>query len=213
MVDQSIIQAQYERMTDAELVYFARNEAGNLTLESFNLLKAEFTKREIDFAVLELGDSDNPLAENDRQTAFERATAQAFTKPLWQYALDAKEQGISNADIAAGLMRKGMAEQSANVLVQSLKAKAKQLIDDYDSFIIVSWICFFTGIILFILISNRTLSVTFGIYGLLMLIVSAVGGLKSYFNKKKYRAVLENIEAEEKAEIAPPDEDEAITIG
>jgi hypothetical protein len=210
MVDQGIIQAQYQKMTDAELVYFARNNAANLTVESFLLLKTEFEKRDIDFAVLELTETDNPIANFDKQTRFKEATEKAFTKTLWQYALDAKEQGISNAEISTALVRKGMSQTSAEVLVSNLKTKAKTLMDDYDTFIIISWICFFTGVILFILISNRTISVTFGIYGLLMLIISVIGGLKSSFNKKKYQTVLHNIEVEEKDEIEPLDADETI---
>lgn len=191
-----IVAEQYARMGDEELIRFAQDESIHLTVESFHLLNLEFEKRNLDKNVLESLEIDKALTDLNKQTSFEEITAREFTKSLWLYSFDQKEKGISNHDIFNGLIKKGVDEQYAFMLVECIESKSKEILDSIDTDIIIGWIILCAGILLIILTANEALTGIFAIYGFL----GAAGGIvklyKSYSSKNKYQTILNNIESE-----------------
>lgn len=197
MVDAEIIKDLYSKMTDEELVHFARNESTQLTAVSIQLLKAELELRKLNLVILDIENPTHSLNNLEIEANTQLSILDDFAEEWWNYALDEKEKGRPDSEIQYFLLQKGMAPEATFRLMQNLSAKAKERINNYETNIVMYWVSFFTAVILFILLSNHTLSATAGIYGLLLLIVSAIGGLKCYYAKKKYRTVLANIEAGE----------------
>lgn len=196
MIELNIVKEQYARMTDRELQLFAVNEADKLTLQSFHLLKAEFEKRNLDLSVIESAEIDKSLANLDRQTVFEKKATLEFTNSIWTFALDQKEAGKTNFEIYHLLLNKGVDQQYAFMLTQSLDTKSKELKENYTNEMIAGWIILCVGLLAVYLAFNGTLSGMFGLYGFL---ITAGGGFKIYksaLKKEKYQKITQNIEAE-----------------
>jgi hypothetical protein len=52
MISLNVIKEQYARMTNDELMHFAKNESQRLTIDSFGLLLEEFQTRNLDISIL-----------------------------------------------------------------------------------------------------------------------------------------------------------------
>jgi hypothetical protein len=129
MVDINVVRQSFLSMTDEELLVFGKYEGPKLTAEAFHLLKEEFEKRNLDTTVLESSEIDKQLEDLQKQTTFEKATAYEFTATLWKYALDEKENGKTDYEIYNALLKKGVSEDYAYMLLQSLESKAKELVE------------------------------------------------------------------------------------
>ena len=53
MINIEVVKSNYRRMSDEQLVRFAKLESENLTLESFHALKDELLSRNIDLQIIE----------------------------------------------------------------------------------------------------------------------------------------------------------------
>jgi hypothetical protein len=180
-------------MTDAELVQFAKDDHTQLTKESLEILQKQFEERQIDWNVLETSAHFDGLFK-DQNTI----TDYDLPSRIQSQILDAKEQGFTDDDIVQMLMNKGIPTSAAVSAVQQIENNAKLLYNDSVSYVTVAWVCFFTAIILIIFISTKSLSVTSGIYALMFLFVCAITGLKGYYKRKKYLAILKNIQLQER---------------
>jgi hypothetical protein len=196
MIAINIIKEQYSRMTDNELVIFAINESQKLTLESFHLLKSEFEKRNLDLGIIEAAEIDKALSKLNEQTASEQITAFEFTKAIWQSALDQKEQGKSDEYIYNYLLKKGLNENSAFMIVKSLESKSKELVEDYDTELITGGLLIIAGIAAFLLVSNEVFSKIFLLYGALLILGGVIRLTVSSNKKNKYKKILEIIASE-----------------
>jgi len=188
-------------MPDEELVRFAVNESQKLTIESFHLLKSEFEARNLDLSIIETVQTEKDLAEATKLSEFEKATALEFAETIWQFAFDEKEKGKSNYEIYEALLLKNINDNYAYMLISSMEPKAKELVDSFDTDIIVGWIFTIAGAILLLYTLNvDTLHAAFLIWGILMLL----GGIKrlvgSYSKKRKFQTIVSNIETEKEVE-------------
>ena len=197
MITLEIVKEQYSRMSDEELIRFAKNESQHLTPESFRVLLSEFEDRNLDIGILEEAETKRELSKLNKQSSFEKKTAQEFEQSLLKYALTEKEKGTLNIDIFNGLIQKGVKEEYAFMFVQSLSWKVKSIIDNYDTYLIMSIVFLVGGVIMFALFSNETFGPMFAVYGFALMVLGIFGIIKSYSNKQKYQEILKVIESEE----------------
>lgn len=198
MIELNIVQEQYARMGDEELIEFAKNESLHLTIESFHILNLEFEKRNIDKRVLEEAEIDKELSNLNNQTTFEKITAYEFTKSLWEYSLNEKQKGAANHDIYEELLKKGVNEQYAFMLIESLESKSKEMLDNFETELITGWLVLAAGIILIFFAFAETTDGLYAVYGSLLALTGFVRLYKSYLKKKKYQDIFNNIQAEKK---------------
>jgi len=196
MVELKIVKEQYERMPDDELIRFAKNESQSLTLEAFHLLKSEFETRKLDIGVLESVQVDRELAEATKLSNFEKQTASEFTETIWKFAFDEKEKGKSNKEIYNLLLKKNIAENYAYMLIESIEPRSRELVDSFDTEIIVGWVVLIIGALLLLLTLNSTSQIMFLLWGSAL----AIGGIarlsRSYIKKRKFQTIVKNIESE-----------------
>jgi hypothetical protein len=200
MIELNIVQEQYARMGDEELIEFAKNESLHLTIESFHLLNLEFEKRNIDKSVLEQAEIDKELSNLNNQTTFEKITAYEFTKSLWDFSLNEKQKGVLNRDIYDALLKKGVSDQYAFMLLESLESKSKEMLDNFETEVILGWLILTAGIILIFFAFGETVDGLYAVYGSLLAVVGGLRLYKSYFKKKKYQDILNNILTEKNFE-------------
>ncbi|HEY5367723.1 MAG TPA: hypothetical protein VIJ75_01925 [Hanamia sp.] len=200
MIELNIVQEQYARMGDQELIEFAKNESLHLTIESFHLLNLQFERRNIDKSILEQAELDKELSNLNNQTTFEKITAYEFTKSLWDYSLNEKQRAVSNRDIYDGLVKKGVNEQYAFMLLESLESKSKEMLDNFETEIILGWLILAAGIILIFFSFGDELNGLYAVYGTLLSLAGFLRLYKSYSKKKKYQHILNNILAEKNFE-------------
>ena len=184
-------------MPDEQLVRFAIDESQHLTLESFHLLKTEFELRNLDLGIIEKIKDDKELAEAIKISEFEKATAMEFTETIWKFAFDEKEKGKSNTDIFNSLLKKNISSDYAYMLIESIEPKARELVDSFDTEIIVGWI--FTiigGLLVLFTINSETIPKIFLLWGGLSIAGGCLRLSNSYTKKRKFQAIVKNIEAE-----------------
>ena len=196
MIELKIVKEQYQRMPDHELIRFAKNESKHLTMESFHLLKSEFESRNLDIGVLEEVETDRLLSEMDNKSTFEKATTIEYTEMIWKFALDQKEKGKTNEEIFNSLIIKGVSEPYAFMLLESLESKSKELVENFDTEIIVGWILIIAGFVTLYLVAIDTFKSIMALYGLIGIIGGIVRLSTSYTKKRKYQTVADNIKEE-----------------
>ena len=172
------------------------NESKNLTIESFHLLKSEFEIRNLDIGILESAQVDRELEEATKLSNFEKQTVEAFTETIWKFAFDEKEKGKSNEEIFNSLKKKRINEDYANMLIESIEPRARELVDSFDTEIIVGWVILIAGSILIFLTLNSTLLPSFVIGGIALVIGGIVQLSTSYRKKNKFQTIVKNMEDE-----------------
>ena len=188
-------------MPDDELIRFTKNESQQLTLESFHLLKSELESRNLDLSFIEAAEVDKQLAEAVKISEFEKATANEFLETIWQFAFDAKERGNSDKVIFESLSKKNINPEYAYMLIASIEPKARELVDSFDTEIIVGWIFAILGAVLVIYtLGADSATVSFLLWGAIM-VIGGIGRLAiSYSKKKKFQTIVKNIMAEREDE-------------
>ena len=146
MIELKIFKEQYQRMPDDELIRFAKNEVQHLTMESFHLLKAEFEFRNLNIGVLEEVETDRLLSEISKQSTFEKATNIEYAEMIWKFALDQKEEGKTDPEILDALITKGVSLPYGSMLLESLESKSRELVESFDTEIIVGWVLIIAGV-------------------------------------------------------------------
>ncbi len=198
MLHSSIIRERYSSMTDEELVLFAKYESQGLSESFFQLLKDEFNRRSLDLQVMESAEIDRALAELQKHTLAEKQIAEEFTEALWQYAFEQKRKGGTDYELYNGLIGKGVDQQYAYMLIQSLEEKGLKMICSYQSDKQTGWLLTGLGMLfLYFAASVNADSMVFclipGVYAM------AFGGLRIYKARHgiaKYRSVVQQIRLE-----------------
>jgi hypothetical protein len=165
-----IIKEQYKKMPDEKLIRFAINESQQLTIESFYLLRQEFELRNLDIAIIEEAETEKALSDLNKQTTFEKTTANEYTQMIWKFALEEKGKGSTDTDVFNKLRAKGVEENYAHMLIETLELKSRELVDSYDTDIIIGWIIFPVGILMIVLVVSGNFREIFSLYGLLLII-------------------------------------------
>ncbi len=189
MVDIEIIKENYRRMSDEQLIRFAKLETENLRLESFHALKDELISRNIDLKIIEeLDDVDKPLNPNSTVTKL-------YINSLFVFAIDKKSIGVSNHEIYNGLLEKKIGADQAFMIIQMLKEVAEKSLNNIETEILVTWVLFILGLLLS-LFTYSQIDIKFFI-GLLIIITASIKLANSYASKKKFVQTIENCKNDE----------------
>jgi uncharacterized membrane protein HdeD (DUF308 family) len=82
------------------------------------------------------------------------------------------------------------------MLIESIEPRAKELIDSFDTDIIVGWILSICGTLLLLYTLNSTTKIYFLIWGTVLLLGGVLRLGTSYKNKRTFQAIINNIDAE-----------------
>ena len=196
MIDIRIVKEQYRGMPDDVLISFAKNEVEKLSIEAFHQLKSEFEERHLDLGILDEAQTDKDLAEATKISEFEKATAVEYTETIWKFAFDEKANGKSYEEIFKALIQKNISQEYAYMLIESIEPRAKELVDSFDTDIIIGWILSIIGALLLFYTLNSTTQASFLIWGTMLLLGGIVRLVTSYKNKRKFQTIVSNIAAE-----------------
>lgn len=110
MIDPDLIQRYYSQLSNQDLINFTQNEGNRLTDEAISYLFDEYVRRGLDTSILE-----QMVAAKE-----EIKEAAQINNTTWNYALNAKKFGKTDAEIIQELTAKEISEQEA-VLGRSFK--------------------------------------------------------------------------------------------
>lgn len=110
MIDPDLIQQYYSQLSNEDLINFTKNEGNRLTDEAINYLFDEYARRGLDMSILEqLVDRKEEIKE-----------AAQIDNTSWNYALNAKKFGKTDAEIFQDLTAKEIGEQEAASIISRL---------------------------------------------------------------------------------------------
>lgn len=193
MVPLSVVKEQYQQMSDDALQAFAANEADKLTIESFHLLKEEFERRNLDLNIFNEVDLDRSLSALGKQNAVEKAAENEYVESVWEFAMGEKEAGKRNVDIYNSLLKKGVNEPYAFMLIQSLGTRVRELKEHAQAQLMWGWVLAGSGFVMLSLGITGSLSGFFVLYGF---VVTCGGGFRIYQNqsrKTRFEKIEQNI--------------------
>jgi hypothetical protein len=110
MIDPDLIQQYYSQLSNEDLINFTKNEGNRLTDEAINYLFDEYVRRGMDISILE--------QMVDRKEEVKEAAQ--IDNTGWNYALNAKKFGKTDAEILQDLTAKEMGEQEAASIISRL---------------------------------------------------------------------------------------------
>src|SRR5580692_4505073 len=145
MIDTALIRENYARMSDEQLIHLAKTEGDTLTQEALSILQHEFIHRRMDMSIFETIGERNASLQNTRVEEARLNISGEFTKPLWSYAFEQKEEGVADDEICKGLIENGLDETHAILMIKTLESKAKENIERYHSRMFLGAIIFIAG--------------------------------------------------------------------
>lgn len=110
MIDPDLIQQYYSQLSNEDLINFTKKEGNRLTDEAINYLFDEYVRRGLDMSTLE--------QMVDRKEEIKEAAQIDITS--WNYALNAKKFGKTDAEILQDLTAKEIGEQEAASIIARL---------------------------------------------------------------------------------------------
>lgn len=110
MIDPDLIQQYYSQLSNEDLINFTKNEGNRLTDEAINYLFDEYVRRGLDTSTLE--------QMVDRKEEIKEAAQ--IDNTSWNYALNAKKFGKTDAEIFQELTAKEIGEQEAASIISRL---------------------------------------------------------------------------------------------
>jgi hypothetical protein len=110
MIDPDLIQQYYSQLSNEDLITFTKNEGNRLSDEAINYLFDEYVRRGLDTSV--------PEQLADRKEEIKEAAQTDYTS--WNYALNAKKIGKTDAEIFQDLTAKEIGEQEAASIISRL---------------------------------------------------------------------------------------------
>ena len=201
MVDRKVVEEQFKRMTDGELLSFVNNESMKITPDAFYLLKIEYQIRNLDISAINEAEINRSLLGYNQQKAIETATAFEITATVWTYAMDQKAQGATNSNIYEGLIKKRIDPDYAYFIIDELENKAKSILEDTDTNIIVGYITIICGVVLIFLSSSETLPKATLFYGIAIILAGIIVLYRNTVTKSKFTKIIHNIKAEKEDEL------------
>jgi len=198
MIDISLIEENYSNMSDQQLLNLANLEGQELTPEALEVLKKEFLKRRLDIHVYNAIGERNLIQQHQNIQEAKENVSTEFTKTLWNYALDEKKEGKSDLEIIKGLQGKGLDEAHSILFIKSLEHKATELLKAHDTEMITGGIICVLGTVITFWTMTVAQNGEYYVIAWGAIIFGAIRFFKGMGNKDKYKAILENISAEQK---------------
>ncbi len=196
MIDKSIIQENYRRMSDSQLMHLAQTEGKELTGDAMEMLQAEFSTRNMDTSIF--GNIEEEKTEQKIKSiekAKEMGIAQ-FYSSIWSYVLDEKYAGNSNETIREAIIEKGVDEDNAREIILTMESKASALMKAHENDMLAGGLVFFTGAALTAAtwasaIHGGTYIIAWG-----AIVFGAIRFFRGFSNKEKFKKILANIASE-----------------
>ena len=198
MIDTATIRDNYANMPDGRLIKIAKEDGHDLTPEAFRILKEEFKKRNLDHTHIESAEQTKISIHEAKIQKIRESTDDDFSKVIWKYVLEGKENGTADGEILNGLQERGLDEPNALLMLDGTKNKLKELIDRLDTKMAVGGIAFIIGLLVTIL--TYTSALTTGGYFVVAwgaILFGAVSFFTGLTEKGRYSRLLETIERNE----------------
>ena len=194
MIDTAIIRENYSNMLDVQLIDIAKNDAHELTPVGFQILKDEFKKRKLDYALIESAEETKISIHQEKIQKVKDSVANDFLKAIWKYVLEEKENGTLDSDIMKGLRERGLDEPHSFLIVSGVKSKLKELIDHLNTKMLVGGASFLIGTFVTVLTYTAVMS-TGGSFIIAWgaILFGAIRFFTGFSEKEKYKRLLEKI--------------------
>jgi hypothetical protein len=198
MISTETIKENYARMPDGRLVDIAVNDAHNLTPEAFQILKAEFKKRRLDYSYMESAEQTKADMQEEKVRKIKESVGDALSKETWKYIFEEKENGTPDSTIVKGLQQMGVEEQQAVSLLATIQPKLTGLISESDNQMLIGGLCFTVGsLVTFFTYSQAmtgggTYVITWG-----AIVFGAIRFFTGISDKGKYKVLLNKIQLQE----------------
>ncbi len=201
MIDTTMVRDNYSRMTDDQLINFAKTEGQDITPEALSILHEEFINRKLDTSVFISLDDDKTAQRKRNIEKAQESASNEFMNSIWNYAFDEKKEGTSNEEIHKGLIERGLDEQHSTFVIKTLESKAKEVLDEHDTDMLRGGLTCAVGLI--ITVWTYTSALNGGTYLVAWgaIIFGAIRFFRGMSNTDKYKTVIANIQAEPKVDI------------
>jgi len=196
MVDKTLIQENYSRMSDIQLLNLASNEGLQLSDESLDLLQNEFKKRNLTLEVFENINNEKHIQQLQEIESIDIKENEKRENSIWAYAFDQKYLGKNNEELYKLLINKGLDDTNSKIIIEKLEEASTKLKNTYDSEMLTGGLVFFIGV--FVTLATLNNAINGGSY---IIAWGAIlfGGFRFYNgakNKSRFSKILENIENE-----------------
>ncbi len=198
MIDNEIIRDNYAHMSDGQLIRTMHEDGHHLTTAAFDILKAEFKKRNLDQSHIESAGQKKISIHQEKIQQVKNSNDDDFNKAIWKYIIEEKENRTPDKDILSGLQERGLDATTSLLMLSGLKDGIKKTIHEFDNGI---WIGIAVCIIgIFVTLFTYSTALTTGGYYYVAygaLILGVVRAFSSFSKKGKYKRILKDIESQD----------------
>lgn len=196
MIDEKIIRENYSSMMDSQLISIAKNDGHQLTPKAFEILKQEFQKRNLAIIHIDAAIETKEIIHQEQIQKVKESIAEDYTKAIWKYVLEEKENGTDDNKIIAGLQERGLDHEHAAMMLSGIKTKLAEMIDSQDTKMLAGGFAFVLGLFGTLwTFSNAKLSGGYYIVAWGALIFGPARFYSGLTEKNKYKRILSSIEA------------------
>ena len=194
MIDISIIEENYSKMSDEELKRLSQIDGKDLSTEATTVLYREFQKRKLDTTIFSSLRA-HKLAEHQRQGAtIEEAKQQEYAASIWTYCFDAKSEGKTDDEIFPGLMEMGLSDEQSSIVINSIESHAKEIEKNYDSEMLTGGAIAIIGILVTAMTYSNALSGGTYVIAWGAIIFGGIRFFSGVSNKSKFSKIVKSIE-------------------
>ncbi|MEO6584266.1 MAG: hypothetical protein ABIO05_08065 [Ferruginibacter sp.] len=188
MVDDKVIRESYRSMSTEGLIHFASTEATGLTPAALKILQHELVARNLDITSIESKKKSPSIS-----IAITDPANGIVHKEVVKFALQLKQEGLTDENIVVNLMEEGIEEAAARKITEGIPVAAKAGMAKASRGLLFATFILLAGIALklihpyrpFIDITDIIAAVAIG-FGCIQLIACI-------YNRYKYSTVLKNI--------------------
>lgn len=199
MVDPADIQTRYGAMSDEELTHFVKEEGDSLTETAFDLLKAEFARRNLH---VDLINHIQDGSHKEEQAVIERiikTVPEQGDRTALSIALNEKRDGENNEAIVYHLMDMGLDQESARIVTEQIKPEAEMLQGKARTMMLTSMFALCAGCALYLVSPYKPVVTFLDILSTCTVVFAAFRLLLGFIEFKKFKSILIQIDKEQGA--------------
>mgnify|MGYP001792516161 CR=1 FL=1 len=99
----------------------------------------------MDYSFIEFAEQNKISIHQEKIQKVRESVADDFLKAIWMYVFDEKEKGSTDNEILSGLQDRGLDEAHSMLLLSGLSDKLKEIIDQFDTKMLVGGASFLIG--------------------------------------------------------------------
>jgi hypothetical protein len=174
--------ANYNKMSDQQLLLIAEEDLIHLTPEALSAFWQEVKKRKI-----LIPEKINPQIE----PAYSSINIHKIERHLLQYILEKKEQHHSDAYITGGLLERGLDEDSANEIIKQIPEYISNRKNKMNQLILTGTLQLVSGIAINVLPLSREKYLAVIIISYCLIIFGTGRILHGYLNKRRFAKMIQ----------------------